>query len=318
MPLAPDTPDLAALDILLSVAELGSLGQAARRHGISQPAVSMRMAHLEHRLGLQLLSRSATGTQLTPAGVAVSSHSARVIEAATALLGVVHTLRAEVDQRLRVAASLTVADHLMPGWLVLLHDALPDLRVALEVTNSTAVLSLASEGEVDVGFVEGLGPPKERLASRVVGGDHLVVVVRPDHPWASRDEPLTAGELARTALILREPASGTRQVLEAALASYGGVRSRLELGSTAAILGAACRGEGPAVVSSLAAARDLEQGRLFRVELAGVALDRSFRAVWPALRPLNPAARRLVGLARSPERDSPRPQRSSPESPRIP
>ena len=70
--LPPSTPDLTALDLLDSIAELGSLGQAAGRHGMSQPAVSMRMSQLERRLGIGLLQRSPAGTSLTPAGERVA------------------------------------------------------------------------------------------------------------------------------------------------------------------------------------------------------------------------------------------------------
>ncbi|WP_280343655.1 helix-turn-helix domain-containing protein, partial [Nocardia abscessus] len=62
MTLPPGTPDLAVLDLLVSVAELGSLGAAARRHGISQPAASMRISALERRLRLRLLDRGPTGS----------------------------------------------------------------------------------------------------------------------------------------------------------------------------------------------------------------------------------------------------------------
>src|SRR5579875_3898896 len=73
--LPPLAPDLIELDLLDSVAELGSLGRVAARHGMSQPAVSMRMSQLERRLGVRLLQRDTSGTRLTPAagrGVALA------------------------------------------------------------------------------------------------------------------------------------------------------------------------------------------------------------------------------------------------------
>ena len=77
--LPPSTPDLIALDLLDSIAELGSLGQAASRHRMSQPTVSMRMTQLERRLGVSLLERTPAGTRLTPAGARVAALSRRVL-----------------------------------------------------------------------------------------------------------------------------------------------------------------------------------------------------------------------------------------------
>ena len=73
------TPDLFALQLLDSVAELGSLGQAAARHGVSQAAVSMRMSQLERRLGVTLLLRGPAGTRLTPAGRQIAALGRRTV-----------------------------------------------------------------------------------------------------------------------------------------------------------------------------------------------------------------------------------------------
>jgi DNA-binding transcriptional LysR family regulator len=132
-----------------------------------------------------------------------------------------------------------------------------------------------------------------------VRSDHLVVVVNPAHPWTRRRVPVTAADLAAAELIVREPGSGTREVLEDALRGRGGLHSRLELGSTAAILAAARRGEGPAVLSALAVAEDLAAGRLTAVPTDGISLARVLRAVWPLGRPLAPLARRLLTIAMS-------------------
>lgn len=295
--LPPSTPDLTALDLLESIAELGSLGQAAGRHGMSQPAVSMRMSQLERRLGIGLLQRSAAGTSLTPAGERVAILSRRVLSEAQALMAGVQALVAQQSSHLRVAASLTVAEHLLPGWIGALHRESPDVILAVEVTNSSKVLARVRDGSADVGFVEGHEARPSGMTAMVVRSDRLVVVVDPAHPWARRESPVGGAELAAAELIVREPGSGTRQVLDDALRPWGGPRSRLELGSTAAILAAARRGEGPAVLSALAVAEDIGAGRLAAVPTRDLDLTRSLRAVWPEARPLVPLARRLLNVA---------------------
>ncbi len=297
--LPPSTPDLIALDLLDSIAELGSLGRAASRHGMSQPAVSMRMSQLERRLGLTLLQRSPTGARLTPAGERVVALSRRVLSETRELMAGVAALVAEESSHLRVAASLTVAEYLLPGWLAALHRKDPEAILAVEVTNSAQVVARVQEHHADVGFVEGHQPRLGAMKTVVVRTDHLVMVVDPAHPWAHRQSPVTGPELAEAELIVREPGSGTRQVLEDTLGAFGGLRSHLELGSTAAILAAVRRGEGPAALSALAVADDLDTGRLVAVPTEGITLTRSLRAVWPTDRPLPPLARDLLGIASS-------------------
>jgi DNA-binding transcriptional LysR family regulator len=295
--LPPSTPDLIALDLLDSVAELGSLGQAAGRHRMSQPAVSMRMSQLERRLGLTLLQRGPAGARLTPAGERVVALSRRVLNETKDLMAGVEALVAERSSQLRVAASLTVAEYLLPGWLAALHRESPDAILAVEVTNSAHVEVRVAEHHADVGFVEGHHATREGMSAVAVRTDRLVVVVDPGHPWAHARAAVTAAELAGAELVVRERGSGTREVLEDTLAAFGGLRSRLELGSTAAILAAARRGEGPAVLSALAVADDLDAGRLVAVPTEGVSLTRSLRAVWPTDRPLPLLARRLLSIA---------------------
>jgi DNA-binding transcriptional LysR family regulator len=297
--LPPSTPDLVALDLLDSIADLGSLGQAATRHGMSQPAVSMRMSRLERSLGVKLLRRSPAGTELTPEGERVAAMGRRVLGEVQALMAGVAALAAEKDSRLRVAASLTVAEYLLPGWLSALHRESPNVVLAVEVANSTRVIARVRDASADVGFVEGYEVPPAGMATVAVRSDHLVVVVEPAHPWARRATPVGGAELAAADLIVREPESGTRQVLDHALRSWGGAHSWLELGSTATILAAARRGEGPAVLSALAVAEDIEAGRLVQVRTEEVDLSRALRAVWPADRPLAPLARRLLNMAAS-------------------
>jgi DNA-binding transcriptional LysR family regulator len=323
MSLPPGTPDLAELDLLVTTAETGSLGAAARRHAISQPAASLRISALERRLGLVLLERGPTGSRLTVAGRAVVEWAHPVLDAAHALVGGAAALRADQRQRLRVAASLTIADHRVPGWLVRLRNREPDTSVALRVGNSSQVVELVRAGEVDLGFVEGPHVPPD-LRSRAVGGDELVVVVGPGHPWARRRRPIPARQLAATPLILREPGSGTREAATEFLRTATGARPArpdepagraahtrdpagrgaepappaAELGSTAAIKAAAMAGSAPAVLSRLAVAGELADHRLVEVAVAGSeGLARRFRAVWLPDHPPSGAAALLLTLA---------------------
>lgn len=288
-------PDLGAMELLLAVARLGSLGGAARELGITQPAASSRIRSMERQLGVALVDRSPRGSRLTDAGALVTDWARRVVEAAEAFDAGAQALRVRRDSRLRVAASMTIAEYLLPGWLLALRAQRPDTAVSLHAGNSAAVAERLLADEADLGFVEGLTVPTG-LDSVVIAHDNLIVVTAPGHAWSRRRRPLDAAELAATPLILREKGSGTRQVLDAALG--GLARPLIELSSTTAVKAAAVSGAGPAVLSELAVGEELSMRRLVGIPLAGVSLARDLRAVWPTgHRPVGPA-RELLSLTR--------------------
>ncbi|WOX08445.1 LysR family transcriptional regulator [Streptomyces sp. N50] len=293
--IAHRVPDLGALELLLAVARLGSLGAAARELGITQPAASSRIRSMERQLGVALVDRSPRGSTLTDAGALVTDWARRVVEAAAAFDAGAQALRHRRDSRLRVAASMTIAEYLLPGWLLALRSQRPDTAVSLLAGNSTTVAERLLADEADLGFVEGLSVPPG-LDFTVIAHDHLIVVTAPTHPWARRQRPVPAAELASTPLILREKGSGTRQVLDAALG--GLARPLIELSSTTAVKASAVSGAGPAVLSELAVGEELSTRRLVRIPVEGVTLARDLRAVWPTgHRPTGPA-RELLSLTR--------------------
>jgi DNA-binding transcriptional LysR family regulator len=296
VPLPPGAPDVADLDLLLSVERLGSLGRAAREHGISQPSASARIRLLERRLGLLLLDRSPSGSRLTQAGASVAEWARGVIAATSELLVGAAALRNVENGWLRVAASMTVAEYLMPRWLVALRRELPELTVALRAENSHDVVELLRAGDVDLGFVEDPSAHAD-LSELVIADDTLVVVTGPAHPWAGTDTPITKGELAAGRLVLRERGSGTRETLHRVLGELRDDDPHLELSSTTAIKEAVGAGAGAAVLSILAVEQELRTGQLVRIPLTGIELTRTLRAVWRRQAALSPQIKVLLRIA---------------------
>jgi DNA-binding transcriptional LysR family regulator len=299
MPLPSRVSDLTGFDLLLSVTRTGSIGRAAAEHGISQPAASARIRHLEGRLGLALIDRSPRGSTLTPAGALVADWAQAVADAAAALDAGVTALRRERESRLRVAASMTVAEYLLPAWLTALRAAGSGAAVALSAVNSAEVVEAVLTGAADIGFVEAPGVP-DGLRAGPVGRDTLTVVVAPSHPWARRRSGVPPAELAATALVSRESGSGTRGFFEQALRAQAGlehVPPLAELSSTTAIKAAVAAGAGPAVLSSLAVAAELSAGTLRAVTITGLNLNRTLLAVWAPGRRLAGPARDLYAVA---------------------
>jgi DNA-binding transcriptional LysR family regulator len=291
-------PDLESLRLLVLVGELGSIGRAAERTGVSQPAASKRLSALERRLRLDLVDRSTRGSALTVEGKAVCQWAGQVLAELDSLMAGARALRGDRDNELRVASSMTLAEHLVPRWIVALRRQCPQVYVSLRVTNSEEVETLVAAGEIGIGFTESPAVPAG-LRARQVAADRLVVVVAPDHPWASLDRSVTLDELAGAELIVREPGSGTRETLERMLVGAGieAPRPMMVLDTNAAVRAAVLAGLGPAVLSAITVHDELEERRLVEVPVAGVDLRRRLRAVWPRARPLSGPAEQLLDLA---------------------
>ncbi len=305
--LSAHVPELGALEVLLAVARTGSLNAAAREVGVSQQAISARISSLEAQTGVALVVRTARGSALTPSGVVVAEWAAQVLDSAAQLDAGLASLRQDRRTRLRVSASLTIAEQLLPRWLVLLaaqaqQAGRVEAEVVLHATNSDTVTRRVRDGEADIGFVEGPHAPKG-LRSRSVGHDTLRLVVRPDHRWARRHRRVELIELADTRLVTREAGSGTRDTLVVALHAALGpghplAEPALALSTTSAVRSAVLAGAGPAVLSGLVVDDDVAAGRLVAVEVAGLDLTRTLRAVWQGgATPPAGASRDLIALA---------------------
>jgi DNA-binding transcriptional LysR family regulator len=220
------------------------------------------------------------------------------VDAASALTDGVVALRGGQRARLRVAASLTVAEYLLSQWLLVLRRRRPELEIAVSVANSHEVGERVRDGSVDVGFIESPDGPNG-LRSKVIGEDRLVLVVAADDPLAAQVEPIRPAELLDAPLLLREPGSGTRDTFLHSLSAQvgSGPPTRVtELGSTATIIAAARAGGGIGVVSSRAVQAELADGRLAELRSDGLDLRRPLRAIWRGSR-LVAAATELVNLA---------------------
>lgn len=295
----PRSLDLTALELLVGVDDHGSLSAAARELHMAQPNASRAVGRLERQLDVVLLERTTTGSRLTAEGTVLVHWARETLAGARRFLDVADGLRDDRNAELTVAASLSVAEHLMPRWLGEFRRSHPDTTVHLQVQNSAGVFDLLGSGGCDVGFIESPGIPKG-IYSAVVARDRLVVIVAPDHPWARRAAPLSVSELAGTSLLMREPGSGTRDTLDAALEGHTRAAPLLELGSSAAITTAVAGGVGPAVLSTLAVDGAVRAGTVRIVDVPGLQVERDLRAVWQPPAQLSGPAGDLVRIAQQP------------------
>jgi DNA-binding transcriptional LysR family regulator len=286
-------PELPHLSTFVRAAERGSFTAAASAAGITQAAVSQRIALLERELRVSLFDRKAGKIALTEAGQRLYEYARRILdlhEQARRDLGGLHP---PISGDLSIAASSVPGECFLPALLAAFQAEYPRVHLRATVSDSGSAIKEVEKGRAALGLI-GRKPEESTLEARPIGKDSLVLIVHLGHPWARR-RLVSLDALAGEPLIIREPGSGSRCVLERSLERAGrslaGLNVTLELGSNAAIKDAVKRGLGVAFLSRLAVERELRTKELRAVAVEGLCLKRDFYLIYHRRRPLAPAAR---------------------------
>jgi DNA-binding transcriptional LysR family regulator len=241
----------------------------------------MQVAELEAQLDLTLFHRLPRGVKLTAAGELLFGYAQRIATLANEAQRAMAEVKGLRRGRLAIGASTTIGVYLLPDLLGEYRRRYPDIDLQFDIANTEDIENRLIDGTLDAGLTEGLPPNRDELESVIFLRDELVPIVKPDHPrLAASRERLTLRQLCAEPMILRESGSGTREVIEGALAKR---RQKLEhiamiLGSTEAIKRAVAAGLGVAIVSHLTIQAELALGQLAILPV------RSFQLTRPLLR----------------------------------
>lgn len=258
---------LEQLRIFVAVAEREHVTRAAAALNLTQSATSAAIAALEQRHAVKLFDRVGRRIMLTDAGALFLVEARAILARAATGEQVLSDLAGLKRGRLALAASQTIGNYWLPRRLAAFRARHPGIETPLVIGNTETVAAAIHDGLADIGFVEGeVDDP--HLASQVVAMDEMTIVVAPDHPWARRDH-IDASAFDQTSWILREPGSGTRQLLDTVLADAGGALAALdialELPANEAVRAAVEAGAGASLMSQLVVANALHSGALVEV-----------------------------------------------------
>jgi DNA-binding transcriptional LysR family regulator len=200
-------------------------------------------------------------------------------------------LRGLHNGSLRIGASTTIATYMIPRYLGAFHRAHPDVDIHLISANTRDIAEQMVEHEIDIGLVEGPVDDKNLIAAPW-RADVMKLIVAPDHAFALASEPIDPRRLENEILIVREPGSGSREVVAQALAAHGIEPLRtLEIGSTAAIKQVVAAGLGVSIVSVVTVDDQVRLGRLKVLDLRGMTIERTLWQLTLPGRVAMPAAR---------------------------
>lgn len=215
------SPDIADLRALCAAAELGSLGRAAIRLRVSQPALSRRLHNLEALVGVELLERSPRGVKLTPAGRRLYEQARRLLEQADAIDEVISVVQ-RAGGPMRLAASHSAVEAFVGEVLGKLGHEDGRLRIELLSANSSVVRDLVAEARADIGVAASRPhhTPYPGVRELPVAEDEVVYAVPRGHPWCMRDR-ISRSEFLRTPMVMRDAGSNSRWTVDAVLAEHG-------------------------------------------------------------------------------------------------
>lgn len=291
--------DLAQLETFLTVARYHSFTRAAQDLHLTQPGVSRQVQKLERELGVALFIRCRDAVMLTAAGERFRAYAEETLTRYRHLLRELQSPAATLAGDLRIAASTTPGEFVVPELVARFTAQYPDVRPQVLITDSAGVVEELRERRRDVGFV-GARLPGPGLRYYGIAEDEVVLAVPATHPFAARGEVAPA-ELAGQPFLEREGGSGTLRSVRTLLAQRGlalpPYRVVMVLSTTQAIVSAVERGYGMGWVSSLAL-EHRDPKRVALVRLTGLPLRRVLHLVYEARRPLPPPARTFIEWVR--------------------
>jgi DNA-binding transcriptional LysR family regulator len=283
-----------------AVVERKSFSQAAERLGVTQPAVSLQIRALEEKLGQRLLDRSGRRVEPTEAGRRLYRNAQRMLNLEENMLADVAAAdEGKLAGTLKIGASTGPGAHLVPILLCEFQRAHPNLRVALSISDTQAVIEQVVARELELGVVGALRRHRS-LEFEPLARDEVVLAVPPGHQAAGGS--VTLEELQLETLIVMQEGAGVRQVVEEELRRAGlplrGLRPQLELGLQESVKSAVAAGYGVAFISRTAIEGELAAGTLAWARVADIEPSRQLYVVRARARPPTRAAGAFLEFTR--------------------
>jgi len=298
--------NLGQLRVFEAVTRASSFTRAAHHLGVTPPAVSLQIRQLEQAHGVRLFDRVRRRVRLTPAGQRLEQYARRIIALAGDAERALEETRGFAGGQLRLVASATAAAYYLPPLLTRLRRRYPGIRIHLEVGNSQRVRERILGLEGDLGLL-GAESPHPDLVFELLAEDPLVVIVPPGHPWARRRR-IPLAELRDEDVILREPGSASRQLIERRLQKLGvEVRPAMEIGSNEVIKRAVEMGNGVSLMSAAIVRREVEAGHLRALGVRDERLVRNIYLVYHRERRDSPLIHAVLAVARGRRRRTSQP-----------
>lgn len=267
---------LRQIEIFLNVVKSGHLTNVAKSMKLSQSAISMSIKELENILNRPVFDRINKKLVLNEVGRAFYQEIDPLFKKFS---DIEHEFKnSENKGMIRVGASTTIVDYLMPSIICAYMSAYPDVKITLKEGNTQEIAKLIERGEIDIGFVEGFVSGSSIIKEKI-GIDELLVIT--ENKEIANAKPVFIDELANMRWVLREEGSGTREVfLDYIKEKVDDLNVFLELGHTESIKGILKNRECLTCISKISVEKELREGKLFQVNVKNFDCKRDFLVIY--------------------------------------
>jgi len=271
---------LRQLEIFIAVAETAQVTKASKKLFVTQSAVSMALAELENQLGGSLFDRHGRSLLLNARGRYLLPLAKDITSQVSSIETIMSERNDKLDGRLKVVASTTLGNYILPYLIGAFKRIHPNVHVDLLVYNTRYAEKLVFDGEMDVGFVEGPLSDKAEIQARLWFEDELVVLCGPTDPLAHNELFDITSDLEGKKWIMRETGSGTAATISEKFGRYmDDVNIVMEMGHPEAVKRAVESGAGIACLSALCICREAEHGWLKALRIDGLNMKRQLKII---------------------------------------
>ncbi|WP_188051008.1 LysR family transcriptional regulator [Flavobacterium sp. GP15] len=266
------------LKVFYIVASRLSFTKAATELFITQPAVSKHIQELEEQYKIKLFERNGSKISLTSAGEVLLNHTKNIFEIYREIDFDMSSLINERNGLLRIGASTTISQYIIPPLLARFHQKMENIKVNLRNGNTEQIESALLKKEIEIGIVEGQSKNKSIKYTQFLK-DELVLVCKSSHSLIKKDE-LIQEDLKKMNFLIREQGSGTLEVIEYALKTiqlkFSDLNVEMQLGSTESIKSYLLNSDCVAFLSIHAIEKELKNNELTILDVKNLSIERYF------------------------------------------
>ena len=266
------------LKVFYTVANRLSFTKASNELFITQPAVSKHIQELEEYYKIKLFNRNGSKITLTVAGDVLLKHTKNIFEVYRDIDFDMSTLISQRSGLLRIGASTTISQYIIPPLLARFHQKLQDIKVSLLNGNTEQIENALLQQEIEIGIVEGQSKNKSIKYTEFLK-DELVLVCKSSNPLVNLNE-ITQEALKKMRFLMREQGSGTLEVIEFALKPFNikvsELQIEMQLGSTESIKSYLMNSDCVAFISIHAIQKELQNNELAILDITDLTIERFF------------------------------------------
>lgn len=266
------------LKVFYTVANRLSFTKAAAELFITQPAISKHVQELEEQYKIKLFDRNGSKISLTSAGEVLLKHTKNIFEIYREIDFDMSSLINERTGILRIGASTTISQYIIPPLLARFHQRMENIKVNLLNGNTEQIENALINKEIEIGIVEGQSKNKSIQYIEFLK-DELVLVCKSSNVLAQKGE-FTAADLKNMHFLIREQGSGTLEVIEHALKplniKFSDLIIEMQLGSTESIKSYLLNSDCVAFMSIHAIEKELKNNELTILDVKNLSMERYF------------------------------------------